>query len=535
MRALRTILCWLMALEAVVCFWGGSLAAGRAAELTSQSATGPALEELATAAPIMIVGIVFATFCVAFWRKTPSARRWGMVAGGANALFAAMFLLVVRVTVRSQGNGAGWMRSGVLWADIGMLAVGLATMAAFWHRTAEAAKKAAAGPAKNAGDGTHPLVDKLVWVVCLAALVAGMEGWWRWSRAVQLPQAGWLPTLIDGVMAGLAMVLVHDLGHILMGKAVGMRVRAFVVGPWQWREREGRWRFYFRPKDVLATGGATALVPTDPRQPKGRLMAMIAAGPAASLVTGLLALGFLLAAPGHAWAGEWALLALFATFSLTAAVMHLAPFRTRTGYSDGALLVQLLSGGAWGDYQRAVGMAGAMTLTAMRPRDLDILGMDRAAGGIRKGVRAVRLRLMEFGYYVDSGQMREASRALNEAQEAALGSEDQMPAEFDAEFVFGKALVQRDAEGTRAWWERLEAKQGAPRNANYWLARAASLWMEGKTTEAKEAWERGNVLAQRLPAAGAYEAARDRYAMLRRELDADRRVLRWHDDPALTR
>jgi hypothetical protein len=80
----------------------------------------------------------------------------------------------------------------------------------------------------------------------------------------------------------------------------------------------------------------------------------------------------------------------------------------------------------------------------------------------------------------------------------------------------------------------MEAKKPKRFNADYWLARSAYLWMEGRWEEARDAWEKGHALAEELPKFGAYEFDRYRYALLRKELDAERRVPRWHEDLALT-
>ncbi|MGA8108662.1 MAG: M50 family metallopeptidase [Acidobacteriaceae bacterium] len=528
MRAVRSFLCWMLALEALICWWDVPRQMVRALAFLQTPGASAAGRAMLTTLPMMAGGVVFAMLCVAVWNRWRSARLWAMAAGGINLLFGTGVMVVGRIFPHDR------MPPGLWQIDAVLLGMGALTIAAFWKCDAEAENKPAARPAKIPGDGTHPLLDKLAWVIAVAGFLAAMGWWWRWARMTGLPQHTRLGYWPEVVIAELAMVLLHESGHALTGKALGMRLRGFIVGPFQWRVREGRWAFRFRLADFLATGGSTAVVPTDPHQSRQREIWMIAAGPAASWLGGLAALAALLTAPGHAWAGAWRLLALFTTFSLSAAVVNLLPFRTRSSYSDGAQIYQLLSGGPWGDYHRLLATVGSSTVIPLRPRDFDIDAMERAAAVLKQGLRAAHLRLLEFCSYLDRGQLREASHALNEAETVALASPSEIPLEFCSDFVFGKAFVQRDPEGARAWWARLEAKKPTRFNADYWLARASSLWMEGKMTEAKEAWEKGNAAAQRLPAAGAYEAARDKFAMLRRELDAERRVLRWHDDVALT-
>jgi hypothetical protein len=530
MRALRSFLSWMLALEAVICWLNVPREALRSLYALQAQGMGASGGMIVTALPMILGGAIFTLLCLAYWRKWQSARVWAIAAGITNLLFTAGILAAVWL----PGHRRGSAPSG-LWQMIGLpLALGIGTIVAFWRWNRDEERKAAGKPERIAGDGTHPLLDKLAWVFGFVGFVAGMGWWWHWARTLHLPQNAGLGYWPEVVIAELAMVLLHEMGHALTGTALGMRLRAFIVGPFQWRIRDGNWRFQFRLTDFLATGGATAVVPADSHQSPRREIWMIAGGPAASLLGGLLALAALLTAPGHSWAGEWRLLALFATFCLLAAIINLLPLRTPDSYSDGAQIYQLLAGGPWADYHRVLATVGSSTVTRLRPRDVDLKAMERAATVMTKGRRGTHLRLLEYCCCLDRGDLREASCALNSAEELALAAEREIPVEFYADFVFGKAFVQRDAEGTRAWWARIEAKKTHRLNADYWLAQAASLWMDGKMTEAKEAWEKGNALAQRLPRAGAYDAQRDKFAMLRRELDAERRVPRWHDDLVLT-
>jgi hypothetical protein len=362
-----------------------------------------------------------------------------------------------------------------------------------------------------------------------------MWWWWRWARTEGLPPRDALPYYAEFLIAELAMVAVHELGHTLTGKALGMRLRAFIVGPFQWRVQEGRWKFQLNLAGFLSTGGATAVVPSNPHQSRRNEVWMIAGGPLASFLGGLAGLWALLAARTHVWSHEWRLLALFTTLSLVTAAVNLLPFQTSAfQYSDGAQMYQLLSGGPWGDYHHAMGIVGATTVTPLRPRDYDIGALERAETAIRSGPRGLLLHLLRSSYYLDHGRAAEASHALNRAEEVYHESASDIPAELHTSFIFRKAYLQRDAEGTRTWWARMEAKKPKRFNADYWLARSAYLWMEGRWEEARDAWEKGHALAEELPKFGAYEFDRYRYALLRKELDAERRVPRWHEDLALT-
>jgi hypothetical protein len=62
----------------------------------------------------------------------------------------------------------------------------------------------------------------------------------------------------------------------------------------------------------------------------------------------------------------------------------------------------------------------------------------------------------------------------------------------------------------------MEAKKPTHFGTDYWLAKSALCWIEGQKQEAREAWEKGNLLAQNLPSAGDYEFDRYRCSLLHR-------------------
>lgn len=88
-----------------------------------------------------------------------------------------------------------------------------------------------------------------------------------------------------------------------------------------------------------------------------------------------------------------------------------------------------------------------------------------------------------------------------------------------AEFVFINAVFKRDRAAAELWWQRLQAQRRIDRDAEYWQARSALLWIQGQAAEAREAFERGYVMASELPAAGAYEFTRSGFDALRAALD----------------
>jgi hypothetical protein len=402
--------------------------------------------------------------------------------------------------------------------DALLLGFGIAGVVAFRRRDVTTAEQALQ---PLPGDGTNAIVNRAIWIAGTGGFVAGMSWWWRWAEwnGLYWVRRSLLHDIALLLLLEILMVAIHEFGHAAAGAALGLKLRAFIVGPFQWRARDGKWEFRVILSGFLAIGGATAVAPTDPYRPLWRDICMVAAGPVTSLAAGLLALWATLTVPGRPWQQDWLLLAVFSTLSLMTGAINLVPFRTKSFYSDGARIYQLLSQGPWADLHRAFSTAAATTVTPLRPRDYDIDAIERAVSSISTGQQALHLRLLAASYYLDQGRNSDASQALADAEAVYQESASDIPAELCTPFVFGKAYLERDAAGTRLWWERLQAKKPMRLNADYWIARSAFLWSEHRLNEAREAWEKGNALVQMLPHAGAYESDRDHFALLHKELE----------------
>lgn len=372
---------------------------------------------------------------------------------------------------------------------------------------------------KNVGDGTSNLLNKGAQAVSFIGYLAAWWGCDLWMmRLGELrPRGG----LLLAIVLGILVTLVHELGHATIGLALHMRLRAFLVGPFEFRIREGNWTFRFNLAGLVSKGGATGVVPSTANQPRWHQVLMIAAGPATNLYVGLIAIGF-------AWAcsvsgGENLNyvypLGLFAAFNFVACIVNMIPIRTGDNYSDGAKIFQLLSGGAWADYHRAVAVVSSSLVTPLQPRDYPIDAILSAGKSISKGQIGLLLRLYAYSHYVDSGLINEAGESLLQAEAVYKDSASGIPAELHTAFVFGTAVVRRDAAGTRQWWDRMIARKPTRLNCDYYRAQSALLWMEGDYMKANEMWTKADAMARRLPAAGAYQFDRTCCTLLRQAMD----------------
>ncbi|MGA8531781.1 MAG: M50 family metallopeptidase, partial [Acidobacteriaceae bacterium] len=513
MRAVRTFLSWVFALGAVI-FLRSTVSALLNIVGWPRAHFPSSLASAGASAAAPLLGFVYGMACWKFWRGRPSARAWGIAASILNVALGGLFLYMDRRYLLDSP-------AAFVNADSVLLAFGLGGLMAFRRRDVTTAEE---GLQPIPGDGANAILNRMIWIAGAGAFLAGMSWWWRWARMHHLPaeESSFAAKLTVLLIAQLAMVAIHEFGHAAVGKALGMRVRGFIVGPLQWHVREGRWSFRFVLSGFLTPGGATTVVKVNPGQAEWREVAMVAAGSCLGLLSGGFALWVVFASPRGRQEQIWLPLAVFATLSLVVSILNLIPFRTKSFYSDGARIWQIVSGGPWGDLHRAFSAAAATTVTPLRPRDFDIVAIHRAAEAITVGQQALLLRLLASSYYLDCGRLPEAGQALQEAEAVFQRSAPDIPAELCTAFVFGKAYVQRDGAGTRQWWDRMQAKKPMRHDADYWLARSAFCWSEQRLEEAWESWEKGNALMKKLPQVGVYESDRDHCALLRIELEGAR-------------
>jgi hypothetical protein len=150
-----------------------------------------------------------------------------------------------------------------------------------------------------------------------------------------------LPFLVLLPLAVLATVysaiLIHELGHIVGGILVGFRFSSLRVSRIQ-IDRPFKVSLY-RGKNAGA-GGWARMFPTKTDHLAWRALVMIAAGPAANLLTVSVLLLFPAGGPLLAW---------FFTSSLIIGLINLLPFRSGAYHTDGSRIVMLLMNRARGE------------------------------------------------------------------------------------------------------------------------------------------------------------------------------------------
>jgi Peptidase family M50 len=456
---------------------------------------------------------------MAWWklrRGRPSGRGWAIAASVAILAQGLPYYLVTFILLVYAESGA-WRDFAVL--DLATILLAALGMVAFVPRSA--GTPVVTLPPRIAGDGTSNVLDVLVAVLSLAGYWMGWHWLERWGYAHGFESAHGLLVWEQLLGAFLINTAMHEFGHASTAIALGMRLRAFIVGPFQFRHHAGKWRFKFAPSKILGGGGAVGAVPTDANQPIWREVLMIAAGPLASLLTGMVALSAALTAAHQPYEAYWEFLGITGLLGILSFFVNLIPMRPEALYSDGARIYQLLSGGRWARLHRVETFVQATLVTPLRPRDYDMQAIERAAVEFTQGAQAVWLRLLATSHYIDRGEMARAREANSQAESIFQASQPDLHPAFCASLTFEAAFLRRDSAAARHWFERMTAKKSILSEfpTDYWLAQAALQWVENRPDEARSSLQKADESSQTSPTTGAYNYDRYLCTLLRQAME----------------
>jgi len=165
---------------------------------------------------------------------------------------------------------------------------------------------------------------------------------------------------VSTVLIAFAAVAIHELGHILAGLAVGFRFNTMRIGPLQF-DRPFRISRYRGPG--AWTGGGASLLPVKTDKLALPAVIMIAAGPAANMLSG----SAMLLAPYSRGYFSW----VFICCSMIGGLVELlVPFRTSFLISDAGRIWMLLRNRQQGERWLAILKLGAELNDGKMPESL---------------------------------------------------------------------------------------------------------------------------------------------------------------------
>jgi tetratricopeptide (TPR) repeat protein len=360
-------------------------------------------------------------------------------------------------------------------------------------------------------------VNKAAGLMGFAFSYAAFTWWLRWIESRDF----WTDRnlLLDnvaffGVLA--VIIVVHELGHLAAGLALGMKLRLFALGPFQLKRSKCRWKFEFSAKLMKGRDGAVGLLPAMANQPRWHDAVVAGAGPLINLATGAIAIWISETLSNDAPLESHGVLALFGAMSVAIGLSSIVPFRLGKYYSDGARFIQHVRRLPYSDLMRVMQMVTAVGETQLRPRDYDIEAIERVLTLHPTGTEAHYLKLYIYDSCLDQGKIAEASQALVEAE--AIYDSCALMEETEISFVLGHAGLRGDADAARRWWQRLEARTSERSESGYWIAKCAMNRAEGRQDEATEALRQADAIIAEMPPTGSQACSMEWSARLREEI-----------------
>jgi tetratricopeptide (TPR) repeat protein len=136
----------------------------------------------------------------------------------------------------------------------------------------------------------------------------------------------------------LMQTALHEFGHASVAWALGSRIKAISVGPFLFSHDRYGYHFHFNWRRLLDSGGYVGSIPLSEKNVRMKQIAVVAAGPIASFLTGLVALAGFFCLASIRWQGNWRWVAFNAAIGLYYTVANLVP----VGYCDGTMLLNLV-------------------------------------------------------------------------------------------------------------------------------------------------------------------------------------------------
>ncbi|HMC88172.1 MAG TPA: M50 family metallopeptidase [Gemmataceae bacterium] len=334
---------------------------------------------------------------------------------------------------------------------------------------------------------TVPCSCQLHWQV----VVMGMEHGLEYTGHISLVSA----------LSLVAVVTIHECGHVLAALVTGFRLSQITIGPWQ-LVREGR---RLRPRLNRSLGRPVAFVqaaPINDRNLRRRVALYVSGGILANVVTGAACL--LLAE----WLNRvtqppdiprqpaaWRTVALLmprslgvaslnvaAILTLGVALQNLVPVQRRGHASDGTKLLDLLSTGPRAERRLLPLTLTAALLRGERPKAWKPDEVERLLALRDGSAYDGSANLFAYYYFVDTGQIERAGQFVDlfVAQLADCPAGHESSLFLEAAYFVG--FHRRDPVQARAWL--IKSAGGQVEKQTRLRAEAAVLLAEGRCEEA---------------------------------------------------
>jgi hypothetical protein len=311
-------------------------------------------------------------------------------------------------------------------------------------------------------------------------------------------------------LAGLYWgVLLHELGHVAAGIAVGFEFRRILAGPFVLTRELLGYSLRFVPSHILPAG-YTLMVARSPEHLRRRFSVFAAGGP---LATAILFLPIALLP----W-GPLTVTVLLA--NLVLALSSWVPLEVRGSYTDAKVIQVLSRQGPAAERLAAILYLMALDGCGIEPSQWpsQVVANLAAPGGGRAYRAAGRIFL--HVYAQETAPPAEVAIALERALSLAAEMRGDLRRSYFAEAAFWQGLFNRNAMLARAWLDDARAVKGALAQKDWDAASLAAIAIvEGDQLQFRDCLNRALAFLDRQPGpSGCVAASRARLMKIGQEL-----------------
>jgi Zn-dependent protease len=297
---------------------------------------------------------------------------------------------------------------------------------------------------------------------------------------------GWQVFLIIIASCFMALAL-HELGHLVAGLWVKFRFSLYIVGPLRVeRDEHDIIRVRFN-RQIATYGGLCACLPTDNHDLLQRFARIIAGGPLASLIGGLVAIGV---AQASVLPAPLRLFCLsLGTISLLLVVVTLIPMPNGIFLTDGARLLRLRRGGELAARDVALLQLYALSLMNKPTSEWSEEAIRASLTPQDSSIFEVTGCLFAYSWFLERNELETAGRHLDRCLEIVQNLRSSMLAGYLVEAAWFMAWHRGDVQAAESLMETVGKQPLGVRQDDILRARAAIALRSGKIAEGRQLLE----------------------------------------------
>jgi Peptidase family M50 len=321
-----------------------------------------------------------------------------------------------------------------------------------------------------------------------------------------------LVILFSVLLILILSVFLHEVGHVLAGWLVGMRLRSFAVMQFLVYKTVCGWRIRWDSK-MGFFGGLVLNYSTISTGFRWRNVVMVAGGPAVNLLLAITAFVFSLSLSASPWGeNSWVgqpffYLNLLIGVSLFFFFINIWPSKGSGFENDGMLLLQLIQNDPKLKQEMALSSLIGAAMTGQRPRDWNSDWLLEAADlQNRKGIDELALL---FTYYqaLDTNAPKLAGETLDRLLEQIEGVSLSMRWDVLLEATYFESFHRQNSNAAQVWFLEAQGHQSDP--ALGLRAEAALVLIQGQANQALEFAKRAQLNLDKSQIPGIAIAERD--------------------------